>query len=272
MILLFILSSILLIISGIIDPGIMLKGNNNDIFDSKNEAKSKSIRIRQLGYISQYKICQTCYIIRPLRSTHCNICNNCVIRFDHHCPWIGTCVGIRNYLIFFLFLCFLNLSQFFTAVICIVHIVLKIKYNLKDESIKQKHNNNQNSIIQESFGESIMSLYIFIYVCITMIFTTELLFFHLRIIFKNKTTKEELKKLFKNPFGNPYERERAKNLKNILFPKKSNMSLINLLNYNKKMYEHQKIFMERRQKMQQSQETADEDSFSSEKKIMNLKL
>ena len=53
MILLFILSSILLIISGIIDPGIMLKGNNNDIFDSKNEAKSKSIRIMRCLWAKQ---------------------------------------------------------------------------------------------------------------------------------------------------------------------------------------------------------------------------
>ena len=266
MIVLFIFSSNLLFRSGVIDPGIMLKGNHYDIFDTKNNPKSKSMRIRQLGYINQYKICQTCYLIRPLRSTHCNTCNNCVIRFDHHCPWIGTCVGIRNYPIFFLFLCILNLSQIFTAIVCIVHIVLKIKNNLKNELLLQKYDNEKDKIIQKSFGESIMSLYIFIYICITMIFTTELLFFHMRLIFNNITTKEELKKLFKNPFGNPYKRENSKNFNSILFPKKPKMSLIDLLNYNKKMYEHQKKYLKRKQNMQHSQETEEEDSVSSENK------
>lgn len=52
-----------------------------------------------------------------------------------------------------------------------------------------------------------------------MIFTTGLLIYHIKIVKNNMTTKEELKKLFMNPFGNPYQRDTKKNFLNVLFPK-----------------------------------------------------
>jgi len=46
------------------------------------------------------RYCYTCKIVRPERSKHCSTCHACCQKFDHHCPWAGTCIGLRNYTYF----------------------------------------------------------------------------------------------------------------------------------------------------------------------------
>ncbi|VVD03830.1 unnamed protein product, partial [Leptidea sinapis] len=67
--------------------------------------------IRQIPYYDKWKkrnvilsrLCHTCRCLRPLRAKHCRICKRCVAYFDHHCPFIYNCIGVRNRMWFFLF-------------------------------------------------------------------------------------------------------------------------------------------------------------------------
>eukprot|EP00756_Hemistasia_phaeocysticola_P057668 Hpha_TRINITY_DN34274_c0_g1::TRINITY_DN34274_c0_g1_i1::g.34459::m.34459 len=48
--------------------------------------------------------CSVCKHGCPPRAVHCKSCNRCVARWDHHCPFLGQCVGARNHKWFLAFL------------------------------------------------------------------------------------------------------------------------------------------------------------------------
>lgn len=61
-------------------------------------------RLCEEGKFSAGSFCTSCLARRPIRSKHCPACKRCVARFDHHCPWVDNCIGLRNHK---MFLCYL---------------------------------------------------------------------------------------------------------------------------------------------------------------------
>mgnify|MGYP001807223639 FL=1 len=45
------------------------------------------------GYRVTVRYNDTCHFYQPPRAHHCSVNDNCIERFDHHCPWVGTTVG-----------------------------------------------------------------------------------------------------------------------------------------------------------------------------------
>jgi len=63
--------------------------------------------------------CKRCKIIKPLKASHCSTCARCILKQDHHCPWVNNCVAIFNQKYFILFL-------FYTALCCVYSGVLLV--------------------------------------------------------------------------------------------------------------------------------------------------
>jgi palmitoyltransferase ZDHHC9/14/18 len=218
-------------LAGFSDPGILPRRVSYlEINDDK-----KSFKIVQLGHIRQYRICKTCCILRPQRSTHCADCNNCVEKFDHHCPWLGNCVGKRNYKYFYTFIVLLNILTVYMVVFSICHIAI-----FAQEKVEELETDNEVAL---AFNDTIVSFFIIIICLLSMIFTTGLLVYHTGLILNNLTTKEELKHVYNNPFGNPYFHTKRRNIRNTLCPKLPQPSLLErmrikllstLKSYNKK--------------------------------------
>ncbi|XP_072049209.1 palmitoyltransferase ZDHHC23-like isoform X2 [Amphiura filiformis] len=83
-------------------------------YDDSHECDDKSFSnspVRQpLQHSDEW--CKQCQLQRPQRAGHCPICQHCVLRLDHHCVWIDSCIGEENHRSFLLAVLFFVLGSY----------------------------------------------------------------------------------------------------------------------------------------------------------------
>lgn len=162
--------------------------------------KTKEVIVN--GFAIKLKYCDTCLLYRPPRASHCSVCNNCVQKFDHHCPWVGQCIGLRNYRFFLLFI---STSAFLCIFI----------FTLSFVSIFHERKNYQHSFMKLILGE-IISVILMLYTFLSVWFVGGLTVFHLYLLYTNQTTYENFRYHF-DKTNNPFNIGVLRNIKEVFF-------------------------------------------------------
>lgn len=89
---------------------------------NKQDSRRRDLPADAVGSDAAQRSCRKCPEIpsethdgwtqppKPERTHHCSACTVCVLKYDHHCPWLNGCVGLHNERYFLLFMCYLCLA------------------------------------------------------------------------------------------------------------------------------------------------------------------
>lgn len=72
--------------------------------DGRSSSDWVPMALQETKKTGERRHCKWCGKYKPDRCHHCRVCKSCILKMDHHCPWIYNCVGFANYKFFFLLL------------------------------------------------------------------------------------------------------------------------------------------------------------------------
>ena len=225
---------VFLTLGGCSDPGILERNNEYAYYDNRKSL----IKVNIQGHMINLNYCYTCFHFRPPRTSHCAECDNCVENFDHHCLWMGTCVGKRNYKYFYFVISL-------TTICSMVQFFASLGYILNHF----KHNDFKSA--ESKYIVISLAFVAFFNIMFLIFFLFKLFYVHTYLLTRGITFYEYIKKKYLVTLKiRPYSRGCLTNIYNKIF-KKIPLSKLNLEKLNKEnneIIETKKIIIENKEK------------------------
>ncbi|XAR49522.1 Protein S-acyltransferase [Bertholletia excelsa] len=93
-----------------------------------------SYRVVGKNGLEDYTFCHYCSRPKSPRTHHCRSCRMCILDMDHHCPFIGNCVGAANHRSFIAFLISAVISTLYVSIMSAYagsHILPPLEYRFR---------------------------------------------------------------------------------------------------------------------------------------------
>ncbi|XP_056318107.1 zf-DHHC domain-containing protein [Danio aesculapii] len=101
-----------------------------------SDLRSQSNRLNDRG-CEGWTVCSRCETYRPPRAHHCRVCQRCIRRMDHHCPWINNCVGELNQKYFIQFLFYTGMASLYSMALVVSAWVWRIRSEREGDEDKE---------------------------------------------------------------------------------------------------------------------------------------
>lgn len=94
-------------------------------YDAVTSIQNEDINTLTKNNLISLKRCFKCYIVRIPGVKHCSKCQGCIIKRDHHCPWMFNCIGQFNQKFFIQYIFYTFFGLFEISIVILYYIYYK---------------------------------------------------------------------------------------------------------------------------------------------------
>ena len=188
-------STAALLVTGCSDPGIIPRVPPPTPAEFPPSGRPpRTVEVEVAGKRVTLKWNDSCNFYQPPRAHHCSVNNDCVEKFDHHCPWVGTTIGQRNYRTFLLFVFNTSLLCIYTFALCALQVHVKM------------HPKGGGSLsVAAALAKAPAAVAVMVICFLGFFFVGGLASFHAYLVATNQTTYENFRYGY-DKGSNPYSR------------------------------------------------------------------
>ncbi|WIA15175.1 hypothetical protein OEZ85_001859 [Tetradesmus obliquus] len=183
------------------DPGILPRQEPDEEWLQGRKPRARDVMVN--GHRVTVRYNDTCHFFQPPRAHHCSVNDNCIERFDHHCPWVGTTIGKRNYRTFLMFIYSTSVYIAWTFGVSLGSLFIRHR-ELAAAVEPGSQESFGNNLWLQTLGQSGAAIALMIFTFIFFWFVCGLSGFHTWLVATNQTTYENFR-YNHNQVPNPYD-------------------------------------------------------------------